>query len=923
MSTILRCFANLRFAVGIVSVHLYSFACADLIQLEAHTQLPIMAEPGDLVTLTIGIQHSGLAEQLYGEAIELPAGWRTLLPLEHLLLAPGAQFQHSLLVQIPKYTEVNSYTLRYSLNSNQKSYSQTITVTVLPQQRIVMKPSNQIDNHVLAGETQHWRVRVFNLGNAPADLNVKQRLSVRGAVQVVPQQLSLAAQSQQDLDVWITPDAGFNKPTWAVMRLSLEDANGSVVQHLRQRFAVIPRISGADPLLRYPLLLRSTVRKQSQLEQQLLLSGAGYVDEKKKHYVSFSTQLKLQQAHSFAAQLDRFWLRYQTERVTLRGGDQVFRLSPLTLPARTGRGAAIDLKLGPTSRWGVGFFLVTTTSLEVQSDITAGHVQWLPHPLWQFRLHGLRQLDTPLKATAAQAASHSLWSMQASYTKSYRRFWQAEVARSLRVISDTSTIGFAGRFNATTGANTKSGFSRLRLRLNYAQPAFEGPRNNLADGSISANWPVSVSINSRWSYRYFDRNVARDLTLGLVVTEQLWTTDWFLTLTPQWQFSLGHHWHLLQRDAGHQSALTHLRQMGLSYQSERWHWQGRIHQSVTAANQDVPKRFGGSLSAQYRVGTQLSVRAHMRGLQRRHEGPAELLSSRREFSLQSRWQPAAQWLFNASYRRGDLYDQRWSEQRLSQSWVFVSQYQWRDQHQLSLQWRQQLNAQAQHETALEMSYKLRLAPALRRRQSVGSLYGQVLLKNGSELMPVAKALVRIDDQAALTDPEGYYEINSLAPQSYPVRVEWPRQLGAASVPPSQAVVIVKPGQRVDFPIVIEPLGSLSGQLHIEAVDSGQALPPLLWIPIQLAAIQVTVFNGQEHYVVQANEQGYFELTGLSPGDWQVQINTNTLPKRTVIKPSAQVIRIESGQNSSAEFLLSSAQPSFKWIGQGEAIFVID
>lgn len=915
-----------RGAVSALWICLCSLAWAESVQIGVNTQQPMMALPGDFLTLTLSLEHDGLTAQSFRERLELPPGWQSVLPLENIVLEPGAVMPRSFLIMIPEHTAVDAYSIQYFLESDHRSYQQAMVVNVLPQQRIVMTPLHPLHERVLAGHKMHWRLRVFNAGNTPTDLRVEQRLSVHGEVQLEAQHISLPAQFHQDLDVWITPAATIEKPTRASLRLSVEDNNGGVVQQLRHSFEVIPRTSGADPMLRYPLLLRSTVRsaagasghQPASLEKQWSLSGAGFVDEEKRHRVSFLTTWRSPQAtHQL---VDRFWFRYQHQRLTLRGGDQLFRLSPLTLPARFGRGVGIDLRAA--ADWQMGVFSLTSTLREVRSEVVAGYLTFMPQADWQFQLHGFRQLDAAQEAGTQDPSKLRIVGFQARYSRSFQSYWEAEVAQSLQTSAEGLLAGHAARFDAATGMKTKHGRSRLGLRLTYAQPSFGGLRNNLFDASLSATWPIRASVDSRWSYRYFARNLARDPSLGPVVTEQRWTSDWFWALTQRWHFSLGYHQHHLQATPSTRSALTHTGQVGLGYRNEHWRWQGRVYQSVTAAQHSEPIRLGGFMNAQYRWSSQWSARAQVGWLQRRQSGPPQQLTTRRVFLLQSQWQPTSQWFVAASYRRGDAYDLRWSEQQLRQSWSVESQYQWRDQHELRLQWRQQLSHNQQPSSTLELSYILKLAPALRHRQTVGSLHGLVSLQKGTELMPVADALVRIHDQAAFTDAEGFYELNSLPPQRYPVRVEWPH--GEATLLDYSAEAEVEGGQNLNFLIVIQPPGTVSGQLNLAPLEHASTLAELLLEPPQLANIQVVVFNhDHERYFVPADAQGQFRLSGLTPGLWQVQVVAASLPSRLQASPSLQQLQIMSGQTSSVEINLNWVVPSFNWLEQGESILVVD
>jgi hypothetical protein len=303
-----------------------------------------------------------------------------------------------------------------------------------------------------------------------------------------------------------------------------------------------------------------------------------------------------------------------------------------------------------------------------------------------------------------------------------------------------------------------------------------------------------------------------------------------------------------------------------------------------------------------------------------HHQP-ELLEERRDLLLQADWRPQANWTYRFVFRDG-VAQRSEARDQFQRSWSLGSQYQWDDQRALSLQLNHQERAQHRAETTVVINYEWLISPAIRYRQSVGGLYGQVLMHDGDDYRPAPHALVRVHHQVARTDVNGHYEIRSLPPQEHPVRVQLSEAAQEAQVASPHRVATVIPGQRTHWPIVLATPGQVVGRINVKDPTS-DIVPSAVFGPVDLSGIQWVLEQEETSHWMQANARGEFQAIGLAPGQWQVRVVASSLPRGMILQPASKTITVQSGQSLEIAFDGIQQKPLFEWIDTGETHFSLD
>ena len=888
----------------------WSTAAADPIEMSLLQEAPIAMNPGAINMLTFQVRHFGKTTQTLTERIELPPEWQLLLPAETLTVQPHSHFQRSLLVRLPEYVAAKTYTLTYGLSQDHTQFQLDIPVVVQRMDRLAIDALSRLDEWIMAGEERLWQVRVFNEGNAPIDLQVIPSGSVHGDVRIQPQFFTLSVQDYQDLDIRFTPTQ--EASGHATVGLQIESVNDSTeLARWRHRVEVVPTDAGPDPMLRYPLQLSSTWQHQSDWQQRLRLAGTGYIDTRQRQHVSFSTEFHTHQQDQGAFVLERFGLSYRQQNGLLRLGDQWFGLSPLTIPVRFGRGVGLDWQSRTDSGWQAGMFRVATHHSSRNRDLTAGYIGLPIQPHSTLRIQGLSQNEN--ESVTPDSVRTDGIAMQVRHQPHTRDTWEFEVALSDQ--PQAAGLGYAGRIERITRFDATAGPDRLLLKWLFAQPSYGLARSNSMTGRLVLDWTLRDDIMSRWSYHYLDPNVAKDPMRGSVLTEHLWTTEWHWAITDSWRWSLAYRLHVLAEPLAGKPLATQLYQVGLGYRQRQWGWQGQLQQASPLSSNTLPHRFSGSFLASVQSTPQWRIRTQWRWSQAQHLRSIHLLDERRDWSVQAHWRPHPQWQLQFGYRRG-LSERYLTKPQQTQSGFMRTQLQWHDQQTLSAQINHQSVSPNSSTTTLALHYELQFNPALKRRQTLGGLYGQV---SGVDGAPIAGALVRANDQVVRTDPAGYYEFRALPPASYDLQIQLPGESHQALIDHTDRSVEVVGGQRTRWPVVLQSRGHLLGQFHWV---SSKGMPSWVDSP-QLSGIELMVIKADQHHWVHTNTTGSFHLMGLTPGYWEVRVLSRSLPERTEIDPLVQTVLIEPGQYREIEWVLESPDVDLDWLNLEPTLLQLD
>jgi len=76
-------------------------------------------QPGHIVSLSFMVTNRTASEQRFGESLELPAGWDTVIPSTIFVLGPSESTTRPVAFRVPANTPADSYDVTYSVRSQE------------------------------------------------------------------------------------------------------------------------------------------------------------------------------------------------------------------------------------------------------------------------------------------------------------------------------------------------------------------------------------------------------------------------------------------------------------------------------------------------------------------------------------------------------------------------------------------------------------------------------------------------------------------------------------------------------------------------------------------------------------------------------------------------------------------------------------
>jgi hypothetical protein len=160
---------------------------------------------------------------------------------------------------------------------------------------------------------------------------------------------------------------------------------------------------------------------------------------------------------------------------------------------------------------------------------------------------------------------------------------------------------------------------------------------------------------------------------------------------------------------------------------------------------------------------------------------------------------------------------------------------------------------------------------------------------------VADALLRLDNQLARTDAQGYFRFPPVDPGSYKVEIAR-APLGLVPTVAIPINVTVAVGQVVTLEIPMRSVAIIRGRVFDDKNRNGQLDPNEPGLP------NVRVFAvGAQTFEARSGSDGQYVLQ-VPPGSYTVTLDRTTLPKRyEPTTPLTQTVTVQTGQTVTVDF----------------------
>ncbi|MEX2153990.1 MAG: hypothetical protein WD825_11675 [Gemmatimonadaceae bacterium] len=316
-------------------------ASADVV-VERRGPARLSATPGSKLTLAFRLTNHTPANRTVEGRLALPDAWRLIVPNGPTVLVPRESQVALVMIGVPSSARAGAHALRYAVGASVDS-----VVVVVPERRRISGTVESAPPFVAAGEGYTARFTIRNAGNAPVVVRLQASATPRSPVQLDSALLHLDVGVERTVHVAAGTDARVKARQMhrvhVVANIASDTAEAvSVVSTVE----VIPRQASAPS--RFVTIPAQLALRREEDDRSLSaeLRGAGYFSETGTNRIDFLFRGPNPRGSAFA-QPNEYWVGLSAaDRYQLRVGDQGYGGSRLSQSGRPTFGAAGDLTAG-------------------------------------------------------------------------------------------------------------------------------------------------------------------------------------------------------------------------------------------------------------------------------------------------------------------------------------------------------------------------------------------------------------------------------------------------------------------------------------------------------------------------------------------------------------------------------------------------
>jgi hypothetical protein len=868
------------------------------LQLHSASAASTRVDAGSVVTSVFTTKNAGTDTLRAVPAIVAPHGWSVVMGAAPMTLAPGAGDTWLVGVSVPASTPAGGYVIRGTLSAKGATASDS-TIVYVNERRALEALSVDIPGWVMAGSRYESRFIVRNRGNVESTISLAGSTSRGTRCETMPSSLTLAPGASATVTVRVAIANIYSHTTDDVIELAAsDDADHAARATASTRTTVVSSDeTGRFTTIPATLSLRSIGAASGV--SPIALSGAGLLADGKTS-ADFLLQAPTghQSPYGFGER-DEYRANFQSNRFSLKLGDNLYGFSELTSSGTLGTGAQFQGTSGPLSggiymqhpRWipgaktEEGVFLGTapdsarqlsTTFVERQAADGAVSVGSIGG-----RLRIMKGMTVQLETAASDSNHASGLAARARISGTLHNVSYdlgtldgnasfAGLARGTTVQDGTVSTRIAGQF--TVGA---TGTVRVS---NFATPLAGVPAQRVATAALNASYGGFATLEYGWLSRHDDGSInALDGTQrGLRAT----TT---LPIRGIARLSLSYERGVVDAEATHAARPYNV--VSISMQTQLWNM-GTL--SAFASHDDGNTLMGASSGV---ANTGVTFDIHL---------PYAF-----EIALQTSAQRATLGVFDGS---GMWFSQ--SDARID--------YHFTGGQTLSLRegiWQNPLMQGSANARAMYLEFRAPIRLPVGPARGVGRAEGIIVDANTGK--PVVGALVRLADQAAVTDKNGRVGFTGLAPARDRVSIEATGAAAGALLVGDAFVDITSTDVHpAKFSLAIARGGNVRALVsRLDVVGGSLGNGPDSLVTVGMQSNVLVALQGARDTIYQAtDDRGRVDFGAVAPGKWAMVVMPSDLPDHHVFETGRVELEVQPGQQNDVALRLVPQRRTVTFVG---------
>lgn len=868
----------------------------------------VAVDAGAAFTAVFAIANDSDDSTRVAPALALPAGWVAVIGARAFVLAPRTRDTWLASVSIPRGAPAGRYVLRGTLAAGTEAPGSALqedsVVLFVRERRALEAVPIEAPGWVLAGGSYQARFLVLNRGNVPVSVALTGTSSRGTRTVAEPAALRLAAGASAAVTVRVEAAPSAARTVDDVIQLAVADRVDSTSRAVvSARTTVVPRDGGGAEFATMPAFVSVRSVGGASGVSPLVLAGSGQLADRRTQ-VDFLFQAPTDQRSPWGfGERDEYRLNVQGPSYRMRLGDNSYGRSPLTSTGMMGTGAELQ---------------VTRGALEVGAY--AQRLRWTPgNPAEQAVFASVAQ-DSMASATAALLFRESpggalVRVASAGGVATLRGFGRLELEAAASDSAPRAGTGFSARL-----AGAASGV-QYDVRVMHGGSGLAGPARGTtaADAMVSTHPWRALTITASGGVRSWQsgRSAADKF-------EQRFSTA---NLSASWKgTTLEYGWlgrsmegAVLPVDGAQQGLritdVAQLGRVGVSGSVER----GAVRDHLTGESRDYTllsfalRTALGSLGSASLSGSR-SFGSTLTGANNDVLGAGASVELRLphgfELGLSTNAQRATFGVLDSSGAWFSVTDARLDRRFANGSSVGV--------HARILQTPVQMGSPNSSAVYLEYRAPLRLPTGVSRER--GRAVGMV--RDAERGRPLAGVLVRLGDQADVSDREGRVAFSGLDARVYRVSVEPAgAAAGALLVGDVQVDLRGEDERPRQFAVAVTRGAHVAALVrrYEPALTLGSAADTSDGAASALDGVLVALQGARDTIYLATTADGHVNFGEVAPGEWTLVVLPGATPPNMAFEHDRFEVTVQAGESREVEFRLVPVRRAVQMIGEGTAI----
>lgn len=856
--------------------------------------------PGSTSNIVVKLINNSASNKNFQLKIDSAERWRCLTNFGAVTVEKKSKKIKILSIYVPEFTKSGNYKVTISAfdkSDKKKIGTVNIPVFVLPKYGILVT-INQAPGYVISGDSLAVKFMVYNLSNVEATINATIKSGKKSKDQI----LTLAPDSSSIIRKTIITESGilqYKKQDVSLSATIVENPETTSTKY--HRFNLIPSNKiKFDAYNRFPVKISSlfiTGNRNKKREYAFMFDvrKKGVLNKKKGKELEFHFRGPNRKGESLLGIYDEYYAKYKSPRSEIIIGDHNYGLSYLTEFSRYGRGAGYKYTIKklqitsfvnyprfyPKTKRVVSFN--TNYTIKKKYEFNAGYLNK------QFATGTTAHLGT----LSGKASPHKWVDLEMEYAtgltnkefkKAYKTAIKVKYSFFNAFVNYTmADKNFPGYFSNSKHLATGA-FSRISKKINI-NFNYNFNHNNIALDTLLYNAPFSENLSFFTNFK-INNNTCTSISLYQRERED--------RIKPK-------KFHYNEKTI-RLSFTKNIKQLRINMQAET----GKTTNYLTKNEGQITNMYRANFRLQYKLNESIFMNGFAIYNNRQLYNTDDNLFWYYGCSIDT--QMGKKFSLSFNYQNNYEIEEYYRDRSI---FSLNTKYTINRNNELNINGKYNLGRNTLNKKELEVMVKYvhTINVPVNKKKDLGILKGKIINKGVENIEGIQLFL---GGKLTVSDKNGlfYFPVVKKGIQYLTVNYSNAGLNAIAEIPGPYKLDII-PGANNYFEIPLTKSAKISGNIVIKD-DENKGKKGFVPIKVKLNKLIIEAKKDNEVFRKLTDNNGNFSFEGLRPGNWNVQVYKNGIPKEYELLTEFFNINMKSGQNETIEIELVKKQRRIKF-----------